>query len=116
MAFDVREPEHLAFLYELYTRGAGNVRRGVPYETLIYALGFDERVTKHLQCALGWEGLVELTTVPPMTHMSHPVMDHAPRRRRQQTIGMTRQGVRLMEDLFATRADAASPTPSELSE
>jgi hypothetical protein len=116
IAFDVRVPEHLAFLYELYTRSAGDTRQGVPYETLIDALGFDEHVTKRIQCALDWEGLVELTTVPPMTHMGRPVMDHAPRQRRQQTICMTRKGVRLMEDLFATRADTASPTPSALSD
>jgi hypothetical protein len=33
IAFDVREPEHLAFLYEIYTRRVGNVRQGVPYDT-----------------------------------------------------------------------------------
>jgi hypothetical protein len=47
-----------------------------------------------------------------MTHMGRPVMDHTPRHRRQQTIGMTPQGMRLMEDIFATRADTARPTPS----
>jgi hypothetical protein len=25
------EPEHMAFLYELYTRSAGDARQGVPY-------------------------------------------------------------------------------------
>jgi hypothetical protein len=40
------------------------------------------------------------------------VMDHAPRQHHQQTIGMTPQGMRLMEDIFATRADTARPTPS----
>lgn len=113
ITFNIREPEHLAFLYELYTRSAGDGRQGVPYETLIDALGFDERVTKHIQCALEREGLVELTTVPPMTHMSRPVMDHAPRQKRQQTIGMTRKGARLMEDLFAMRDPA--PVPSSAS-
>jgi hypothetical protein len=39
-------------------------------------------------------------------------MDHAPRQHHQQTIGMTSQGMRLMEDIFATRADTARPTPS----
>ena len=106
IAFDAREPEHLAFLYELYTRSAGDARRGVPYEALIDALGYDERVTKRIQRELQRQGLVELTTVPPMTHMGRPVMDHAPRQSRQQTIGMTRQGVRLMEDMFATRHPA----------
>jgi hypothetical protein len=112
MAFDAMEQEHMAFLYELYTRSAGDARQGVPYEALIDALGYDERVTKRLQRALEREGLVELTTVPAMTHMGRPVMDHAPRHRRQQTIGMTAQGMQLMEDLFATRADTARPTPS----
>jgi hypothetical protein len=116
MAFDAMEPEHLAFLYELYTRSAGDARQGVPYEALIDALGFDERVTKRIQRALEREGLVDLTTVPSMTHMGRPVMDHAPRHRRQQTIGMTPHGMRLMEDLFATRADTARPTPSASSD
>jgi hypothetical protein len=112
IAFDAMEPEHLAFLYELYTRSAGDARQGVPYEALIDALGFEERVTKRIQRALEREGLVDLTTVPPMTHMGRPVMDHAPRHRRQQTIGMTPQGMRLVEDLLAMRADTARPTPS----
>jgi hypothetical protein len=112
LAFDAMEPEHMAFLYELYTRSAGDARQGVPYDALIDALGFDERVTKRIQCALERAGLVDLTTVPPMTHIGRPVMDHTPRHRRQQTIGMTPHGRRLMEDLFATRADTARPTPS----
>src|SRR5919198_4412959 len=91
MAFDAREPEPMAFLYELYTRSAGDARQGIPYEALIDALGFDERVTKRIQRELQREGLVELTTVPPMTHMGRPVMDHTLRHRRQQTIGMTPQ-------------------------
>jgi hypothetical protein len=112
LALDAMEQEHMAFLYELYTRSAGDARQGVPYEALIDALGYDDRVTKRIQRELQQEGLVALTTVPPMTHMGRPVMDHAPRHRRQQTIGMTPQGMRLMEDIFATRADAARPTPS----
>ena len=52
IAFDAMEPAHLAFLYELYTRSAGDARQGVPYEVLIDALGFDERVTKRIQRAL----------------------------------------------------------------
>jgi hypothetical protein len=114
IAFDAMEPEQMAFLSELYTRSAGDARQGVPYEALIDALGFEERVTKRIQRALEREGLVDLTTVPPMTHMGRPVMDHAPRHRRQQTIGMTPQGMRLMEDLFATRADTAAPPPRRL--
>jgi hypothetical protein len=112
MAFAAMAPERLAFLSELYTRSAGDARQGVPYEALIDALGFDERVTKRIQRELEREGLVDLTTVPPMTHMGRPVMDHAPRHRRQQTIGMTPQGMRLVEDLLAMRADTARPTPS----
>jgi len=112
LAFDAMAPEHMAFLYALYTRSAGDARQGVPYEALIDALGYDERVTKRIQRALEREGLVDLTTVPPMTHMGRPVMDHAPRQHHQQTIGMTPQGMRLMEDIFATRADTARPTPS----
>ena len=112
MAFDAMEPEHMAFLDELDTRSAGDARQGVPYEALIDALGFDERVTKRIKRDRQREGLVDLTTVPPMTHMGRPVMDHAPRHRRQQTIGMTPQGMRLMEHIFATRADTARLTPS----
>jgi hypothetical protein len=89
MAFAAMAPEHLAFLSELYTRSAGDARQGVPYEALIDALGFDERVTKRIQRELEREGLVDLTTVPPMIHIGRPVMDYAPRHRRQQTIGMT---------------------------
>jgi hypothetical protein len=55
---------------------------------------------------------VVLTAVPQMTTVGRPVMDHAPRQHHQQTIGMTPQGMRLMEDIFATRADTARPTPS----
>src|SRR5919109_109335 len=95
IAFDAMEPEHMAFLYALYTRSA-----------------VDERVTKRIQHELQREGLVELTTVPAMTHMGRPVMDHTPRHRRQQTIGMTPQGMRLMGDIFATRADTARPIAS----
>ncbi|MDQ3830308.1 MAG: hypothetical protein M3361_13620 [Candidatus Tectomicrobia bacterium] len=80
IAFDAMEPGQMAFLYELYTRSAGDARQGVPYEALIDALGCDERVTKRIQCTLEQAGLVDLTTVPPMTHIGRPVMDHAPRR------------------------------------
>jgi hypothetical protein len=112
IAFDAMEPAQMAFLSELYTRSAGDARQGVPYEALIDALGFDERVTKRIQRELEREGLVDLTTVPPMTHLRRPVMDHTPRHRRQQTIGMTPQGIRLVEDLLAMRADTARPIPS----
>ncbi len=112
MAFPAMEPERLAFLSELYTRSAGDARQGMPYEALIDALGFDERVTKRIQRALEREGFVALTAVPRMTTVGRMVMDHAHRQHHQQTIGMTPQGMRLMEDLFATRAAAARPTPS----
>jgi DNA-binding MarR family transcriptional regulator len=112
IAFAAMEPERLAFLSELYTRSAGDAHQGVPYEALIDALGFDERVTKRIQRALEREGFVELTTVPPMTHLGRPVMDHASRHRRQQTISLTPHGQRLVEDLLAIRADTAPPTPS----
>jgi hypothetical protein len=102
MPFDEWEQECIAFLYELYQRSAGDPRQGVPYEDLIDALGFGERVTKQIQRALQLEGLVELTDVPPMTFVGRPMMDHTPRQSRHQTIGMTLQGVRLMEDIFAT--------------
>ena len=106
------EQERMAFLYELYTRSAGDARQGVPYEALIDALGFDERVTKCIQRALQREGLVELTDVPRMTTVGRTVMDHAQRQTHQQTIGMTSQGMRLMEDIFALRTDMTFPTPS----
>jgi hypothetical protein len=111
MPFDEREPERLAFLYELYKRSAGDAHRGVPYEELIDALGFSEHVTKRIQRELQWEGLVELTAVPRMTTVGRLVMDHAHRPHHQQTIGMTPQGIRLMEDFFADRSHPAPPKP-----
>lgn len=86
--------------------------RGFPYEVLIDALGFNERVTKRIQCEPQREGLVELTAVRQMTIMGHTVMEHAHWQHHQQTIGMTSQGMRLMEDIFATRADTARSTSS----
>jgi hypothetical protein len=112
IASEALEQERMAFLYELYTRSAGDARQGVPYEALIDALGFDERVTKCIQRALQREGLVELTDVPRMTTVGRTVMDHAQRQTHQQTIGMTPQGMRLMEDIFTHRADTAYRTPS----
>jgi hypothetical protein len=112
IASEALEQERMAFLYELYTRSAGDARQGVPYEALIDALGFDERVTKCIQRALEREGLVELTDVPRMTTVGRTVMDHAQRQTHQQTIGMTSQGMRLMEDIFALRTDMTYPTPS----
>jgi hypothetical protein len=112
IAFAAMEQEQMAFLSELYTRSAGDARQGVPYEALIDALGFDERVTKCIQRALQREGLVELTDVPRMTTVGRTVMDHAQRQTHQQTIGMTSQGMRLMEDIFALRTDMTYPAPS----
>jgi hypothetical protein len=112
MPVEAMEQERLAFLYELYTRSAGDARQGIPYEALIDALGFGEAVTKLIQCELQWAGLVELTAVPPMTTVGRPAVDHARRPHHQQTIGMTPRGVRLMEAILATRADTARPTPS----
>jgi hypothetical protein len=112
IAFDAREQERLSFLSELYTRSAGDARQGIPYEELIDALGFGEAVTKRIQRELQREGLVELTTVPRITHVGRPVMEHAPRHRGQQTIGMTPQGGQLMEDIFAHRSHTERLQPS----
>ena len=111
MPYDAMEQERMLFLYELYTRSAGDARQGVPYEALINALRFGEAVTKRIQRELQQEGWVELTTVPPMTYVSRPAVDRAHRQSRQQTIAMTPQGVRLMEDILATR-HTAPPHPS----
>ena len=108
---EAMEQERMAFLYELYTRSAGDARHGVPYEELIDALRCGEALTKRLQCELQQEGVVELTVVPPMTYVSRPVMDPAHRHSRQQTIGITPQGVRLLEDILATLR-MAPPQPS----
>jgi hypothetical protein len=74
IAFGAMEPEQMAFLSELYTPSAGNARQGVPYNALIDALGVTECVTKRIQRATQRAGLVELTTIPPMTHMGRPVI------------------------------------------
>jgi hypothetical protein len=108
MPFDPGEQARLSFLYELYSRSEGDARQGVPYEVLIDALGFSEAVTKRLQRQLQQEGLVDLITVPPMTHVGRPVMDQEPRYRRHQTISITPQGVRLLKDIIATRHDPSS--------
>ena len=110
MPFDAMEPQRIAFLYELYMRSAGDARQGVPYEELIDALGFSEALTKRLQRELQQEGLVELTIVPPMTYVSRPVVGRKHRHSRRQTIGMTPQGVRLLENIFA-KPDMALPRP-----
>jgi hypothetical protein len=115
MAFEALEQERMAFLSALYTRSAGDARQGVPYEALIDALGFEERVTKGIQRALQREGLVELTDVPQITTVGRTVMDHAQRPTHQQTIAMTPQGLRLMQEIVAYHAAPPSP-PSAASQ
>ena len=115
MPLAAMEQERLSFLSELYTRSAGDARQGIPYEALIDALGFGEAVTKRIQRELQWAGLVALTAVPQMTTVGRPVMDHARRQHHQQTIGMTPQGVRLMEAILATRY-RVPPHPSASSD
>jgi hypothetical protein len=112
IAFVAMEQERLAFLYELYTRSACDARQGIPYEALIDALGFGEALTKQIQRALQREGLVELTAVPRMTTVGRTVMDYAHRQHHHQTIGMTPQGMRLMEEILTNLSDTALPTPS----
>jgi hypothetical protein len=111
-SLEVMEQPCVAFLCELYKRTEGDPRQGVPYDELVDALGFGEHVTKRLQRELEWEGLVELTGVPPITNVGRTVMDPAQRRSRRQTIGMTPRGVQLIEDILAHRAHSNSPTPS----
>jgi hypothetical protein len=112
MPFDAMEPQWMTFLYELYKRSAGDPRQGVPYEELVEALGFDESLTKRIQCALQQEGLVELTAVPQITNVGRTVMDPAHRQGCRQTIGMTPHGVQLMEDILSNRAHADPPHQS----
>ena len=109
---EAMDPESRAFLCELYTQSEGDARRGVPYETLIDALGFDEAVTKRLQGRLQQDGWVELTTVPPMTHVGRPVTNRARRYCREQTISLTPQGIGLVEDTMAMRHTAVSQPSS----
>jgi hypothetical protein len=106
------EQERLSFLSELYTRSAGDARQGIPYEELIDALGFGEALTKRIQRDLQLEGLIELTTLPRITIVGRPVMDYAPRHRCHQTIGMTPQGGRLMEEIFAHRSHTECLPPA----
>jgi len=109
MPFEAMEPERMTFLYELYKRSEGDPRYGVPYEELVDALGFGERVTKRIQRALQREGLVELTAVPRITNLGRAVIDHEHRRSSRQTIGMTHHGVRLMGEILSNRAHTESP-------
>jgi hypothetical protein len=96
--------QRLAFLCELYKRSEGDSRQGVPYEDLVVALSFDERSTKRLQCALEQDGLVELTTLSPITHVGRTIIDPRHRRSGRQTIRMTTYGVGLIEELLANGA------------
>jgi hypothetical protein len=109
MPFEAMKPERLAFLYELYKRSEGDPRRGVPFEELIDALAFGERVTKCIQHTLQQEGLVELTAVPRIPNVGRPVIDHEHRRSSRQTIGMTHHGVRLIEEIVSNRAHTEPP-------
>jgi hypothetical protein len=115
--YEEMEPQRLAFLYELYQRSAGDPRQGVPYEELIDALRFGERVTKSIQLALQQEGLVALTAIPLITTAGRPVMNPAHRRSCGQTIGITAHGARVIEDIVAhcTPTEPATPRPARLS-
>jgi hypothetical protein len=109
MLFEAMEPQHLTFLYELYKRSEGDARRGIPYEELVDALGFGERITKSIQRDLQQEGLVELTSLPQITNVVRTVIDHEHRRSSRQTIGVTRHGVQLLEDILSNRAHTEPP-------
>ena len=112
MPSDAMEQPHVAFLYELYQRSAGDPRRGIPYEELVDALGFSERVTKSIQRDLHREGLVELTAVPRITTVGRTVIDSAHGWSSRQTIGMTPQGVRLMEEILSACSHTEPSTHS----
>jgi hypothetical protein len=110
-------PQRLAFLYESYQRSVGDPRQGVPYEALIDALRFGERITKTVQLALQQEGLVALTAMRLITTVARPLMDPAPRRSCGQTIGITAHGARLIEDTIVhhTPTEPATPRPDRVS-
>lgn len=107
------EQRHLAFLHELYTRSAGDPSHGVPYEELVEALGFDEPLIKKIQHDLQEATLVELTAVPRITTVGYPVQDYAHRRRSRETIAITLQGVRLMEDILSSLAHGGVHGPMQ---
>jgi hypothetical protein len=109
MLFETMEPQPLMFLYERYKRSEGDARRGIPYAELVDALGLGERITKSIQRDLQQEGLVELTSLPQITNVVHTVIDHEHRRSSRQTIGMTHDGVQLLEDISSSRAHTESP-------
>jgi hypothetical protein len=110
MPFDTMEPQRLACLCELYKRHAGDPRQGIPYDELVDALGFDERVTKQFQGALQAAGWVDLTAVPRTAMVGRLVMDSRPGRRHGQTIGMTPRGAQRTRRLLG-EAWAQHSTP-----
>jgi hypothetical protein len=115
--YEEMEPQRLAFLCELYQRSAGDPRQGVPYEELIDALRFGERVIKSVQLALQQEGLVALTAIPLITTVGRPVMNPAHRRSYGRTISITAHGARVIEDIVAhcIPTEPATPRPARLS-
>ena len=116
MPCEEMEPQRIAFLHELYKRSEGDPRRGIPYEELVDALEFGERITKRIQRELQQEGLVELTVVPQMTNVGRTVIDPAHRRSRRQAVGITPHGVRLIEDiLHRAHMEHAKPATAQSS-
>ena len=113
--FEAMDQERMSFLYELYKRSEGDARQGVPYDELVGALESSESSTKRIQRDLQLEGLVELTVLPRITYVGRTVIDHEHRHRCHQTIGMTLQGVRLMEDILAnlSHTDPSHPSTSQ---
>jgi hypothetical protein len=90
--FDAREQACLAFLSALYIRSAGDARQGVPYEALVDTLGVrrsrDE--TASTRASTGRRGGPDRRASDD--HGGRPIIDHAQRWSRQETIGMTPQG------------------------
>ncbi len=112
--FEEMDQNRMSFLYALYKRTSGDPRQGIPYEELVDALEFDECITKRIQRNLQHEGLVELTAVPRITNVGRTVMDYGYRQSSRQTIGMTHQGVRLMEDMLSNRSHTEPPLATTL--
>jgi hypothetical protein len=108
---EAMEQPRLAFLYEIYKRSNGDPHQGVTYDDLVEAQGFGETLTKRLQRDLQCEGLVDLNAVPRITDMGRTVINYEHRRSNRQTIGITCQGVRLMEDILAHLSYTEPPTP-----
>ena len=106
------DQNRLSFLYELYKRSEGDPRHGVPYEELVEALGAGEPLLKRIQRDLQHEGLVELTSLPRITNVGRSVIDHKHRGGSHLTIGMTHQGVRLMEGILSNLSHTEPPPTS----